>query len=512
MIYKIFLLFPLFIIIPAIIHFLSRRKIKEEFFPSLLFLYEREKRLRNYIKFEEIILFLVRVLLIFALSFAGGLILIPFKFIGKNEVKRIYDTSLSMEGRIQDKVKYETVNINGIADFEKTFEKYRFGIIVSDMQEINFKSILKKNKKYKYFIPDMVILPEENNSIRDIEYNFGENLIISVKIKREGKTKREDIVLFFDDVKYKKTALLNNGDNIVVFEIDEKIKGFHRITCVIKDELIFDNFYYKVIYSPEGRTVKILSSDEPKFLIKALKKYRIEWIKELNRINKNDILIIDNYNSFVDINYLSKLCFNVILSMNDSIYISDIKVKKINDKYSDIENDKMLIFTDEPVKYNWDIEGGKTLISFKNGDNAIIKKDNIFICAFSLQSEELVYHTYYLPFLHSLIQESSKDIELNVEIGDTISGDFDEVLTPDGTRFFNIKEIITDKRGFYTIIKGKDTLFVAVNPRNEEYNLKILEKEKIESILSRKKLYDGTSFFLFIFLTLLILEKILERR
>lgn len=512
MIYKIFLLFPLFIIIPTIIHFLSRKRIKEEFFPSLLFLYEKEKRLRNYIRFEEIILFIVRALLIFSLSFAGGLVLIPFKFIGKNEFKKIYDTSLSMEGRIQDNVKYETVNINGIADFEKTFEKYRFGVIVSDMQEINFKSILKKNKKYKYFIPEVVNLPEENNSIKDIEYNLGNNLIISVKIKREGKTKREEIVLFFDDVKYEKNALLNNGDNVVEFEINEKIKNFHRITCIVKDELIFDNVYYKVIYSPEGRTIKILSSDEPKFLIKALKKYKVEWIKELNRINKDDILIIDNYNSFIDINYLSKLCFKIILSLNDSIQMSDVKVKKINDKYSDIENDKFLILTDEPIKYNWYIEGGKTLINFKNGDNAVIKKDNIFICAFSLQAKELVYHTYYLPFLYSLIEESLKDFELNAEIGDTILGDFDQILTPDGTRFFNIKEIITDKRGFYTIIKGKDTLFVAVNPRNEEYNLKILEKEKIESILSRKKLYDGTSFFLFIFLTLLILEKILERR
>lgn len=512
MIYKIFLLFPIFIVIPIIIHLLSRKRIKEEFFPSLLFLYEREKKLRNYIKFEELILFIIRVLMILSLSAAGGLIFVPFNFLGKSELKKIFDTSLSMEGRIKPE-NYQTVNINGIADFEKTFEKYKFGIIVSDMQEVNFKSILKKNKKYRYFIPETIELPEENNSIREIYYSLDKNIKISVKIKRDGRTKKEKIVLFFDDKKFSKVELLNNGDNLVEFNINEETKGFHQITCMVNGLILFDNVYYKVVYFPEEKIIKILSDEEPKFLIKALeRRFKIEWINDIRKIKKDDIVILENKKGFINIDYLSNICSKIILSVSDSIHISDIQIKKITDRYSNIYDEEMYIMTEEPLKYNFSIEGGNILVRFKNGDNAILKKGNILISVFSLQAQELVYHTYYLPFLYSLIEKTLTDFEINKEIGDTITGDFDQIITPDGVKYISPSEFVCERRGFYKIIKNNDTLFIGVNPRKEEYDLKILEKEKIDDILSKTNLYDGTSFFLFVFLVLLIFEKIMERR
>lgn len=511
MIYRIFLLLPISIIIPLIIHILSRRRIKEEFFPSLLFLLEREKRLRNYIKFEELLLFILRVLMIISLTLAGGMLFIPFKFFNGGKIRKIYDTSLSMEGRIAKKG-YETVNVNEIADFEKTFDKYKYGIIVSDMQEINFESILKKNKKYRYFIPEIVGLPDENNSIVDVDYILDNGVKIFVKIIRIGKRKNEELILYFDDRKFTKNILLNEGENVIEFFINEKIKGYHKIKAMIKDELIFDNVFYKVIFSQEFK-IKILSDEEPEFLIKALKRrFFIERIKDLKEIEKNDIVIIENIRNFINIDYLSRICSKIILSLCDSIKISGIKIKRINDKYGNIFDEEMNIITEEPLKYNYIIEGGEKITSFTNNETAIVRNKNIIITAFPLQAEELVYHTYYIPFLYSIIEKSITDIEINKQIGDTLKGDFEKVITPDSLTFFNLKEIICEKRGFYQVVKEGESIFVSVNPRKEEYNMKILEKEKMHYILGRTKLYDGTGFFILIFLFLLIIEKFMERR
>jgi len=512
LIYRIFLYFPLFIIIPILIHLLSRRKIKNEPFPSLLFLIERERKLRNYIKFEEILLFLTRCLMIIVLALAGGLVFIPFKFILKGEMKKIYDTSLSTMGRI-GKYKYETVNINGIADFEKTFEKYKYGIIVSDMQEINFRSILKKGKRYRYFIPEILDISEENNSMRDILYSFdGNNLKLYIKINRTGKSKNELLKISFDGNEFNKFVELREGDNIVEIMIKDVKDGYHRVLCNLKDDLIFDNEFYKVIYKGK-REIKILSDEEPVFLLKALKmRYNPVWINNPDNLKKGDFLIIENVKKNLNLDYISRFCSSIIVSVNDSMMMKDILIKKVKPEFGFIEDDRFFISTEEPLIKEYEIKGGERILNFKDGKSAIVRKNNVFLTSFSLESKELVYHSYYIPFLYSFIERSFTDLLLNLETGDSIIGDFKRIETPQGMSYENIKIFHFDKIGFYRIFKGNDTIFVAVNINKEERNMKILGKDKIDYIFGKIKFYDGTGFFLFIFLILLICEKLLERR
>ncbi|HDI83071.1 MAG TPA: hypothetical protein ENF18_04685, partial [candidate division WOR-3 bacterium] len=147
MIYPEYILFLSGIIIPVIIHLISRKRVREIQFSSLSFIVRRSGILRNYLRLREPLLMLVRIGMIAFLVMALVMKTIPFPFFLQNPGRRIIDTSLSTMGRINEEG-IPAISRNGVADMLKTFETYRYGRLISDMQRISFKGIIKAGKSY----------------------------------------------------------------------------------------------------------------------------------------------------------------------------------------------------------------------------------------------------------------------------------------------------------------------------------------------------------------------------
>jgi len=102
MIYPEYILFLSGIIIPVIIHLISRKRVREIQFSSLSFIVRRSGILRNYLRLREPLLMLVRIGMIASLVMALVMKTIPFPFFLQNSGRKIVDTSLSTMDRINE--------------------------------------------------------------------------------------------------------------------------------------------------------------------------------------------------------------------------------------------------------------------------------------------------------------------------------------------------------------------------------------------------------------------------
>ncbi|RKZ23802.1 hypothetical protein DRQ23_02175, partial [bacterium] len=68
------------------------------------------------------------------------------------------------------------------------------------------------------------------------------------------------------------------------------------------------------------------------------------------------------------------------------------------------------------------------------------------------------------------------------------------------------------ERGFYLVKRKGVTFLYAINPPEEEYNLEPLNKREMRLIFSEQRRYDGTTFFLMLFVLLAVIEYLMERR
>jgi len=530
MIYINFLYILPLIVIPILIHLFSLKRFEKMDFSSLQFLLEENPRLKRWIRIRELLLLLTRISLILLLVFAGGLKLISFRFPVNTSLPTILDTSASMEGRTHQKKYISTFNKCGIADMNKTLGLYKKGKLISDFQKISFNEILKQKKKFPLITPQIVNLPSTNTGVRKVlvSPSFDKKKTnITVLIYHKGIGEKKNIDIKVDGISVAKlTKFISPGRGEI--EISATFnKGAHYGDVLIQpgDSIPFDDIRFFSFQTLPNASFAIYADSFPVILSKAMnKKYFIsEWKEEVVPSSGKNFCIITDFSKSISYFFIKHFYKGGIISITDHTDLPPgLEAKKISPVYAKITNGKgnfsgILPFIKEiPIKYKYRIAGGDVLLRFSDFEPAAVKYQNYIFLPFSLENNELIYHTSYIPFFFYLVSEILSPFgPQNKNLNDTIVAKNGIVTDPEGMKFkldfSNDSLYILQKRGIYTIESEGKMYYIAVNPCDGEYNLEVLKKSEFNSVFGSVKRYDGTSFFLFVFLVFLLIETLLER-
>jgi len=511
MIYPEYILFLSGIIIPVIIHLISRKRVREIQFSSLSFIVRRSGILRNYLRLREPLLMLVRIGMIASLVMALVMKTIPFPFFLQNSGRKIVDTSLSTMDRINE-VGIPAVSRNGVADMLKTFETYRYGRLISDMQRISFKGIIKAGKSYPMIIPEPLPVVKSNSGITDANYAVRPDgkVIITCVVRRKGPPVESFIDFDIDGRKWRRRVKIF-GEKQVSFEFPLS-PGLHRVQISLpKDSIPFDNVYYLPVSVSGRERIAIFTDDIPRRLESAMEAMGLEytWSTKPGYVPAKNIFILDGVNGNLD--YLSLYYSGGIISVNNETRIGGVRIEKIPQRYGLFEFNGIQLT--EPVPYGFLIRGGEVLLRFSNGDPAVVLKDRFILLPFSIQTEEITLHTYFIPFLNFLIDNINRELAIKTNPDFFVSGP--AVITTPEKKIFRIgkdEKFVFKETGFYLVKRKGVTSLYAINPPEEEYNLEPLNKREMRLIFSEQRRYDGTIFFLMLFVLLAVIEYLMERR
>ncbi len=533
--FPFFLFFLPLIIIPIIIHFLSRKNIKKIDFPSLLFIVKKEIKLIRLIQFKKLLLLILRICLIVFLILAAANLKIPFVFLNPIETI-IIDKSLSMEKQnIEEKSAIIVPNLSGIPQFSSFLKKHPIGILITDAQKNAFSEIIKKREKFPGITIKKVDFPKGNLAVIGAvsgpsfeEEDFYTNFTILNEYKEKKKTKlklKSNVKI----IKEEKT-LLSEGINTIEFNL-KLPKGLHQISLELEDEqgFYFDNKYYLAVNVIEKQKIYILSDDYPERLIAALvpSYFEVKWIRESSDI-KEDLFIALNPDSKILRNLLENHSRGIICIQNsDNTYISN----KIPDRISTVVEESSINLLNNlkslnqiPITYNSIITKGTTLLYFKNGNPFINKIGNHIVLPISIEKNDLTLHPIFIPLLFNLINFlSDPSICRNVTMNESVAiktSSKAEIISPKGKKYFlrksdTVNNIFkeTKELGFYKIIEGnKNRGLIAVNAHPSESKLESLSNEELKYIFGKRGFTNGASFFLILALLCLILTFFIEKR
>jgi hypothetical protein len=529
-----FFLFPL-VIVPIIIHLLSRRKLKKIDFPTLIFIIKNEIKIIRWLRLKSLFLLILRITILISLILAAANLRIPFGFPEQSE-PLIVDKSPSMENfRTEEKKTLIVPLYSGIPQFSPYLKKHATGILITDAQKNGFTQILKKREKFPGIRIKKKDFPEGNlgiisarsgpsfeaektNIIFSIINEYKEEKKTRLTLKSDGKTIKEENRIF------------NEGETESNFEITLK-RGSHQVSLELEDEkgFDFDNRYYFVLNTLERKKICILSDNYPERLIAALSVSHFEpkWVKKVTEI-KGNLFIASDFEKEELLSLLRNPVPGIIcLDGEENTLISN----KIPDRISTIVGESFLTgsynlkFLNEiPINYCCFITSGEALIYFKNGNPFVSKIEKHLILPISLEKNDLSLHPVFIPLLFYLINSLSDEIFYdNILLDEPIiikSSFLPKIINPEGkeNQMDAIKENVflskeTKKCGIYRITDGKATRgLIAANTPTSESKLESLSEEELQYIFGKSSLSNGASFFLFVAFLCFVLSVFIEKR
>ncbi len=529
-----FLLFPL-IIVPIIIHLISRKKLKKIDFPSLLFIVKNDVRLIRWFRLKRIFLLIIRVGLIIVLILAAANLKIPFAFVSPSETL-IVDRSPSM-GQVE--IKSENTFIVptklGIPQFLQYLKKHPVGILVTDAQRNGFREILREGENFPGIRIKKISFPEGNLGI--VGANAGpsfekEKFVIKFNIFNEYKEKKKTKLILKTEGKILKeeSKILKVGENILSFDLNLR-KGLYQLSLELEDEegFGFDNKFYFVVNVQERKNICIFSDIYPERLIAALSNsyFEVKWVKDIADV-RGDFFVACNVNEEDELNLLKKsipgiFCLRGETNTSISNKIPE-KISTIVEGSSLKSSLKLKNLSEIPVRYNCLITEGETLIYFENGDPFISKIENHLIFPISLEKNDFSLHPVFIPFLFSIINSLSDETNCrNILLDEPLdikSSTTPQIISPQGDKYkpyrFGENDYIfkeTKECGIYKITDGNTIIgLAAVNTHPSESKLESLSDEEIRYIFGGKGFGNGAVFFLFIALLFFVLSLFLERK
>jgi hypothetical protein len=529
-----FLLFPL-VIVPVIIHLISRKKLKKIDFPSLLFIVKSDTRLIRWFRLKRIFLLIMRIGLIIALILAAANLKIPFAFVNPSEIL-IVDKSPSMD-RIEIKSENAFIipNKSGIPQFLQYLKRRPIGILITDAQRNGFIEILKEGEKFPGINIKKIAFPKGNLGIIGASATPSfeeEKFVVNFKILNEYKDKKKTSIILKTEgrILKKESRILNVGENVLSLELYLR-KGLYQLSLELEDEegFIFDNKFYFVVNVQERKNICIFSDAYPERLISALSTFyfEVKWVKEVADV-KGDFFFVCNANEKEELGLLQKAIPGIFCLQGET---NTSVSNKIPDRISTIVGGSSLSnslylknLSEIPVRYNCIITEGKTLMYFENGDPFVNKIENHLILPISLEKNDLSLHPVFIPFLFSLINFLSEGKTCrNILLDDPLeikSSTEPQIISPRGEKYkphridednYIFKE--TKECGIYEITDGKTIIgLAAVNTHPSESKLENLSDEEIGYIFGSKGFVNGAVFFLFVGLLFFVFSLFVERK
>jgi hypothetical protein len=531
---EFFFLFPL-IIVPIIIHLLSKKKLKKIDFPSLLFVIKNEVRLIRWFQLKGLLLLILRVALLVSLILAAVNLKVLFSFLDSTEIL-ILDKSPSMENyRIDDRNIFVVPTRSGIPQFSPFFKKCRTGVLITDAQKNGFTEILKKREKFPGIRIKRTAFPEgnvgiisaksgpcfedeKNNIIFGILNEYKEGKRIKFTLKSDGKIVR------------KEERIIKEGITDLNLELSQK-KGLHQLFLELEDEkgFSFDNKYYFVLNVQSRKKINIISKHYPARLIAALNPLYFEVaLTEKTSDIKGDLFIACDVEE-IELGKLLRdprpgiICLGGEGNTSISNKIPD-KVSTIVGEYSFNGSYNLNFLSEIPINYNCIIIEGEPLVYFKNSNMFVSKIENHLILPIPLEGNDLSLHPAFIPFLFALINSlSDETFHDNILSDEPIiirSSFLPIMLDPEGNEYKMdaVSESVyifrkTKICGIYKITDGKSIRgLIAVNNHPSESKLERLSDEEISYIFGKSGLKNGASFFLVVAFIFFVLSVFVERR
>ena len=535
MIFPFFLFLLPLIIVPIIIHLISRKKLKKIDFPSLLFIVKNEIRLIRWFRLKRLLLLIMRISIIILLISAAANIKIPFAFVNPSETL-IVDNSPSMsKSLVKDNNIFTVPTIAGIPQFSRYLKKRSTGILITDAQKNGFRKILNEGEKFPGIRIRKEPLPPGNLGIIDASSSPSfekEEFVLNFKIINEFKEKKKTSVILKieGETIREENMILKIGENMLSFSITLP-KGLYKLSLELQDELgfEFDNKFYFVVSVTPKKTIYIISDVYPERLLAALSPsfFDVKWAKETANL-KGDLFLACNVNAKDVLALLAEtnpgiLCYEGNTNTSISNKIPD-KISTIALKTSPGSSLYLEDLSKVQVRYSCIITEGKPLLYFENGDPFLVKIKNHYILPISLEENDLSLHPVFIPFLFSIINslldsKTCNNILLDEPI---IIESFSQplIIGPKGNNYkpyrigenkYIFKE--TKECGIYKITDGKTIIgLAAVNTHSSESTLESLSDEEIKYIFGGSGFENGASFFLVIALLVFILSLFLERK
>jgi hypothetical protein len=531
---EFFFLLPL-VLIPIIIHLLSRKKLKKIDFPSLLFIIRNEVRLIRWFRLKGLLLLILRVALLVSLILTAANLRLPFPFFNATETL-ILDKSPSMENiGIEYKKAFDIPVYSGIPQFSPFLKKCRTGVLITDAQKNGFTEILKQREKFPGIRLKKTVFPDGNLGILSAKsgpcFEGEKNSIIFKILNEYGEDKRTRLTLKSDGrVVMEENRIFKEGETELNLELSLK-KGLHQLSLELEDEkgFDFDDRYYFVLNVQSGKKIHIISKNYPARFIAALNPlyFEVEFTEKTSDI-KGDLFFACDVGERELSNLLRNAHPGVIcLGGNENTSVSN----KIPDRVSTIVGEYFfsgsynLSFLNEiPINYNCVITAGEPLVYFKDGNTFISRIENHFILPISPETNDLSLHPAFIPLLFDLISLlSDETFHANILLDEPViikSSFSPAIINPEGSEYrmdsVNGNVYIFRKTktcGFYKIIDGKTTIgLVSVNTHPSESKLESLSDEEINYIFGKSGLNNGASFFLIIALLCFVLTLFVERR
>lgn len=527
-------LLPL-VVVPVIIHLLSKRKIRNIEFPSLLFLVKNEIKLVRWFRLKRLLLLLIRISFVILVVLAAAGFRIPFVFPDPS-VSLLIDSSPSMES---SGVLYNSSFIvptrSGVPQFYQYFKKRPSGILITDAQRNGFLEILRKGEKFPGIRVKKKEFPHGNLGIIGASAGpgfEGEKFDLNFKVLNEYKDIKKTTLMLESDKKIieENNIILEVGENVLNFSLSFP-EGLHPLKLELKDEegFEFDNKFYFVVKVQEKKDVCIFSKNYPGRLLAALPPsfFNVEWVKKIEDVSGDFFLAceVDEEEELFLLRSSIPGIFCLQGEKNTSVSnkvpdrISTVVEKSFPGDLFYLEN-----LSEVPLKYSCLIAEGDPLVLFENGDPFISKINNHLILPVSLEENDLSLHPVFIPFLFSMIGSLTRDKTygniLQNELVMIKSTSNPSVISPKGQNYepylVNDKNYIfreTEERGFYKIKEGKRNKgLIAVNTHPSESQLESLSPEEMRYIFGKMGFGNGSCFFLVVGLLFLVLSFFIERK
>jgi len=527
------LLLPL-IVVPILMHLISRKKLKKIEFPTLLFFVKNEVKFIRWFRLKRLLLLLVRISLLVFLIFAAANLKIPFKTFDLFETV-IVDNSPSMRSsEMGKKNAFIVPDYSGIPQFSLFLKKYPIGILITDAQKNGFSEILRKGEKFPGIRISRKDLPPGNLGIvgGSLGPAFeGENFIAKFKILNEYNEKKRTLLVLKSKNRIidKKEVVLKEGENLLSSEI-KLSKGLYALSLELEDKegFIFDNKFYFVLNVRKKENVCILSDSFPERLMAALSNdyFKVRWVSEPSDVDGDLFFACDLEEQDISDLIHGKVPGIFCLQGKTNSLFSN----KIPEKISPVIEESFLgdpLYLKNlkgiPIRYNSIITEGETIMYFENGDPFLSRIKNHLILPISPEKNDFSLHPVFIPFLFSLIDFlSDNTIHANVLSDEKIvmysefrpviidPGGFEYKPRPMGESRYIFEE--TERVGIYRVMNRSSLRgLIAVNTHPSESEIESLSDEEITYIFGKQSFFNGTSFFLVVCFLCFALSVLLER-
>jgi len=543
--YPLNLLFLAALSVPVIIHLFSKKEMKTQDFPSLLFIIPKRSPRFYWLRIREIILLFVRLLVLTACVFAFSGMLTHSRHFSQSYQKVLIDNSLSAKGRITLKKGYIKTNTKGgVCKLGNVFQDNIPTLFITDLQKANFTSFLGKKRHFSNVILKDIGMPP-NTGITGVKTGptvAGKEANIYVKILNKNKGKQITNIRIYIDKKLVFTDIiyLNEGENNLSFPFTPQ-QGLHYGKIEIdRDKIPFDNIRYFTYCGIPSMSIAVISNKEPSALESALTTlgFKPYWTTEFTTDASLIIVIKKDIKEIMPLRHWKKVIISIPDTINKSSYSSELGLS-ISNKIP--VKSKIITITDGHFLYplnnylkdiyflpSFTIENYGE-VELKSGVPLLLKQDkNTVVFNGSFLNNPFIYRPIFIPFLYYTIKEMYSPHQEDKIIDDKIVIKTQKrteffIVNPKGKRIpfqeekgingYRYNFILTKKQGIYKIFKKK-VLFdlIAFNSAPVESNTETLDIKEKKLIFSEKNYADISLLFLLTLIILIGIETFIERR